>query len=136
MSMPHFRLFSATWFLAIVCFAAAAARGAPSHPNIVLFITDDQRFDCLGAAGNPNIHTPAMDRLAKEGVLYRQSTIHVPQCSPSRATLLTGLAPHQSGWFSNQAQQSDRIDASQFKKFPMLPALLRDRAGYRTVLVG
>src|SRR5206468_12422326 len=35
-----------------------------------------------------------------------------------------------------QAQQSDRIDATKFKKFPMLPALLRDQAGYRTVLIG
>src|SRR5439155_22760209 len=104
---------------------ARAAAGPTTRPNIVLFITDDQRWDALGAAGNAAIHTPAMDRLAKTGVYYRQATIHVPQCSPSRATLLTGLAPHQSGWFSNQAQQTDRIDAEKCKKFPMLPCPLR-----------
>jgi arylsulfatase A-like enzyme len=90
----------------------------------------------MGGAGNPHIHTPAMDRLIREGVYYPQATIHVPQCSPSRATLLTGLAPHQSGWFSNQAQQSARIETGKFKALPMLPALLRDQAGYQTVFIG
>jgi arylsulfatase A-like enzyme len=105
------------------------------RPNIVLVISDDQRWDCVGAAGNPAIQTPAIDRLAREGTHFLQATIHVPQCSPSRATLLTGLAPHQHGWFSNQAQQSKRTDAGGFKKLPMIPSLLQE-AGYRTVLVG
>jgi arylsulfatase A-like enzyme len=120
----------------LCCFFAAIAAAAQSHPNVVLFITDDQRFDAMDAAGNPAIQTVAMDRLIKEGVYYPQATIHVPQCSPSRATLLTGLAPHQSGWFSNQAQSSARIETGKFKTLPMLPALLRDQAGYRTVFVG
>src|SRR5438094_3564176 len=102
---------------ATLLIARAIASAAPTHPNILLFITDDQRWDAMGVAGNKSIQTPAMDRLAHEGVYYPQASIHVPQCSPSRATLLTGLAPHQSGWFSNQAQQSDRIDAAKFKKF-------------------
>src|SRR4051812_28109170 len=114
---------------------ASAARAADAKPNIVFVISDDQRWDCLGAAGNPNIVTPAQDRLAKEGTLYRQATIHVPQCSPSRATLLTGLAPHQHGWYSNQAAQSKRTESESFAKLPMLPALLKD-AGYQTVFVG
>ena len=124
-------------FLLIAVLALAAqSHAAPStRPNIVLVISDDQRYDCLGAAGNPNIVTPAQDRLAKEGTLYRQATIHVPQCSPSRATLLTGLAPHQHGWYSNQAAESKRTESGSFSKLPMLPALLKD-AGYQTVFVG
>jgi arylsulfatase A-like enzyme len=115
--------------------AAARAPAADAKPNIVFVISDDQRWDCLGAAGNPNIVTPAQDRLAKQGTYYRQATIHVPQCSPSRATLLTGLAPHQHGWFSNQAAESSRTDPAKLKNLPMLPKLLHD-AGYRTILIG
>lgn len=114
----------------LMCVRAFAAQ-----PNIVLIITDDQRHDAIGASPNPAIHTPAMDRLAREGTYFRQATIHVPQCSPSRATLLTGLAPHQHGWFSNQAAQSKRADAAKFKSLPMVPSLLKD-AGYQTVLIG
>src|SRR3954451_19669301 len=109
---------------------ASAARAADAKPNIVFVISDDQRWDCLGASGNPNIVTPAQDRLAKEGTYFRQATIHVPQCSPSRATLLTGLAPHQHGWFSNQAAESARTDPAKLKNLPMLPKLLHE-AGYR-----
>ena len=123
--------------LLIVLSAVTARADQPTttRRNIVLVISDDQRWDCLGAAGNPNIVTPAQDRLAKEGTLYRQATIHVPQCSPSRATLLTGLAPHQHGWYSNQAAESKRTESESFSKLPMLPALLKD-AGYQTVFVG
>ncbi len=68
-----------------------------NRPNIVFIISDDHRWDALGAAGNTKIKTPVLDRLAREGVYFRQATIHVSQCAPSRATLLTGLSPHQSG---------------------------------------
>jgi arylsulfatase A-like enzyme len=125
---------------AFAIFACAAllaplARAAGAKPNIVFVLSDDQRADCIGAAGNPNVHTPAVDRLASEGIHFRQATIHVPQCSPSRATLLTGLAPHQHGWFSNQAAEADRIEPARLQRLPMLPKLLKD-AGYRTLLIG
>src|SRR5215207_2966730 len=130
------RLAAACLFAMVYLFAPAARGAEPStRPNIVLVISDDQRWDAMGVAGNPNIHTPNMDRLAKDGTYYRQATIHVPQCSPSRATMLTGLAPHQHGWFSNQAAESQRADTKTFTSMPMLPGHLKD-AGYRTVLVG
>src|SRR5207248_5119675 len=84
---------------ALLPFAAAA--GA-ERPNVLFIISDDQRWDALGAAGTKTIHTPVLDRLAREGVWFRQATIHVPQCSPTRATLLTGLPPHRHRWYSNQ----------------------------------
>ena len=67
---------------------------ATNRPNIVFIISDDHRWDALGAAGNTKIKTPILDKLAREGVYFRQATIHVSQCAPSRATLLTGLSPH------------------------------------------
>jgi arylsulfatase A-like enzyme len=106
----------------------------PNRPNIVFIISDDHRWDALGAAGNPQIKTPVLDRLAREGVHFRQATIHVSQCAPSRATLLTGLPPHQSGYYANNFLRDDMQWADRFD-VPTVPGLLR-QAGYRTVLVG
>lgn len=116
---------------------AASPAGAVARPSIVFITSDDHRFDALGAAGNPAIHTPVLDRLAARGVLFRQATTHVSQCLPVRATLLTGLPPHQHGALSNRHQrllaEAARPDA--FENVPTVPALLR-AAGYHTVLVG
>jgi arylsulfatase A-like enzyme len=133
----------------MVAFAAAAALVAGSlatpsarqrperddRPNILFIISDDHRWDGLGAAGNRHVVTPNLDRLAAEGVHFTQATIHVPQCSPLRAQLLTGLSPHQTGWYSNQAQRAQVQSPHGFDRFPRLPDLLQ-RAGYRTVLIG
>jgi len=105
-----------------------------NRPNIVFIISDDHRWDALGAAGNPKIKTPVLDKLAREGVYFRQATIHVSQCAPSRATLLTGLSPHQNGYYSNNFLRSDMQWADRFT-VPTMPGLLR-QAGYQTVLVG
>ena len=65
-----------------------------SKPNIVLIVTDDQRFDALGCAGNPIVQTPHMDALARRGVHFTQACIpcgsHGAVCMPSRAMLNTG----------------------------------------------
>jgi arylsulfatase A-like enzyme len=108
--------------------------GARRRPNIVFIISDDHRWDALGAAGNARIKTPVLDRLAREGVYFRQATVHVSQCAPSRATLLTGLSPHQSGYYANNFQRADLQWKDRFA-VPTVPGLLR-QAGYRTVLVG
>lgn len=111
------------------------AAEAPPRPNFVFIISDDQRWDALGAAGNRAIHTPVLDKLAAEGVWFKQNTIHVPQCSPCRSTLLTGLVPHQHRWYSNQYQHPDVQNSNGFKGLPTVPGLL-EKAGYRSVLVG
>lgn len=115
--------------------AQAGARVAQPPPNIVFIISDDHRWDALGAAGNPRVITPHLDRLAHDGVYFAQATMHVPQCSPGRAQLLTGLPPHQTGWYSNQYQSPDVDRPDGFARFQLLPALLA-KAGYHTVFVG
>ncbi|HEY0076127.1 MAG TPA: sulfatase-like hydrolase/transferase [Abditibacteriaceae bacterium] len=105
-----------------------------TRPNMVFIISDDHRWDALGAAGNPKIHTPVLDQMAKDGAYFRQATIHVPQCTPSRASLLTGLPPHQHGYFSNQYQRAD-VETSERFSGALLPEILRE-SGYRTILVG
>jgi len=116
--------------IAVVTHPVLAAR-----PNILFILSDDHRWDGLAAAGNPNIITPSLDRLARTGVHFVQATMHVPQCTPARAQLLTGLSPHQSGWYSNQYQRADVRRNDGFNRYAMLPQLLR-KGGYQTVLTG
>lgn len=72
-----------------------------TRPNILLLCTDQQRYDALGAAGNPHIRTPHLDRLAAQGArftnCYTQSTV----CAPSRGSLMTGRYPRHHGLWAN-----------------------------------
>ena len=72
-----------------------------SRPNILLLHTDQQRFDALGAAGNDDIDTPALDRLASEGTRFDHYYVQAPVCMPSRASYLTGLYPTQLDIYTN-----------------------------------
>jgi len=65
--------------------------------NIVFILTDDQGVWAAGCYGNPEIRTPNIDRLAQEGMLFRNFFVATPVCSPSRATFLTGRIPSQHG---------------------------------------
>jgi N-acetylglucosamine-6-sulfatase len=104
------------------------------QPNIVFIISDDHRWDALGAAGNKEIKTPVLDKLAREGIYFRQAIIYVSMCAPSRAVLLTGLSPHQNGYYANNFVRDDLQWADRFT-VPTMPGLLQ-KAGYQTVLVG
>ncbi|NLG49051.1 MAG: sulfatase-like hydrolase/transferase [Chloroflexi bacterium] len=70
---------------------------ATPRPNIVFILTDDQGPWAAGCYGNPEIRTPNLDRLAAEGMLFRNFFVATPVCSPSRATFLTGRIPSQHG---------------------------------------
>jgi len=62
-----------------------------TKPNIIFILTDDQRFDALGYAGNKIIQTPEMDKLAQSGVYFRNAIVTTPICSASRASIFSGL---------------------------------------------
>ncbi len=74
---------------------AAARRSNPDRPNVVLILVDDMGFSDIGCYGG-EIGTPAVDGLAQHGVRFSQF-YNTARCSPSRASLLTGLHPHQTG---------------------------------------
>lgn len=79
---------------------ADAIEGAqePSHPpNVLVILTDDQGFGDAGCLGHPYARTPSIDRLAREGTLFRQFYVAHPSCSPSRAGLVTGRHPAELG---------------------------------------
>ena len=72
-----------------------------SQPNIILIITDQQRFDTINALGFPYMETPNLDRLVREGVSFDNCFITAPSCAPSRASLFTGYYPHVTGVLQN-----------------------------------
>jgi arylsulfatase A-like enzyme len=82
-----------------------SAHAAPSVggglPNIIFILSDDHRWDLMGCMGHPFIQTPAMDRLAAEGILFENAFVTTSLCSPSRASFLTGTYPHTHGVKNN-----------------------------------
>ncbi len=71
-----------------------------TRPNIILILTDQQRFDTIGAWGNDHMITPHQDRLAREGVSFRQAYCPGATCVASRAAIFTGMYPHTTGAYS------------------------------------
>jgi arylsulfatase A-like enzyme len=99
------------------------------RPNIVFILIDDLRWDELGYAGHPFIKTPNIDRIARDGAIFRNAFVTTPLCSPSRAGFLTGQYAHKSGIIDNV----DRSAASH--KLVTFPLLLH-QSGYETAFIG
>ncbi|MGB3528334.1 MAG: sulfatase [Saprospiraceae bacterium] len=98
-------------------------------PNIVFILTDDQRWDMLGCAGNPIISTPNIDKLAEKGVRFSHAFVTTPICAASRASILTGLYERTHDFtFKKPPVKKKYTDIS-------YPYLLK-KAGYRTGFVG
>jgi arylsulfatase A-like enzyme len=109
--------------------SAATVPSSKTRPNLVFILTDDQRFDSMGCAGNPIIQTPNVDRLASSGVRFVNHFATTAICCVSRASILSGQYErrHGIGNFSTPFSQ-DQWTAT-------YPMLLR-AAGYRTGFIG
>jgi N-acetylglucosamine-6-sulfatase len=103
-------------------FAAPAKR-----PNVLFILTDDQRWDAIGLGGSKHLRTPHIDRLGKEGVHFRNTFCTTSLCSPSRASILSGLYAHTHGVTNNFTEYP-----TGFKSFPMV----LQAAGYDTAYIG
>ena len=88
-----------------VCTAAEKAGPAPK-PNVLMLICDQLTASVLSCYGGP-VRTPSIDRIAREGVRFNQATCTTPFCSPSRASLVTGMYPHAHGIVVNCSDYSD-----------------------------
>jgi arylsulfatase A-like enzyme len=116
----------------------AATRTDARPPNVVLILTDNQGAWTLGCYGNPDIQTPNIDRLAREGMLFENCYSSNAVCSPTRATLLTGLIPSQHGVHSYLTAGGAQIGPnahSTIAEFRTLPKILSE-AGYTCGLSG
>lgn len=130
--MPITRLFflllsfglSAIWFDADTCLA----EDRDSRPNILFAIADDWGWPHAGAYDDPVVQTPTFDRLAKEGMLFRQAFVSSPSCTPSRGAILTGRYHWQLG-----------VAANLYGSFPDSQTTyvqLLENAGYQTGKTG
>jgi len=118
--------------LLIVAIASCAARAAETpvparRPNVLFIMTDQQRWDCVGANGNTIIKTPNLDRLAARGANFTHAFVASPVCVPSRISFFTGRYAHSH---RNRVNYTP-LDRSEI----LLQARLKD-AGYRTASVG
>jgi arylsulfatase A-like enzyme len=100
-----------------------------SQPNIVFILIDDLRWDELGITGHPFLKTPNIDRIGREGALFRNAFMTTPLCSPSRASFLTGQYAHTHGI-------TDNVDHSAASHKLITFPLLLHQAGYATAFIG
>jgi arylsulfatase A-like enzyme len=103
-----------------------AAAVAAARPNVVFVMTDDHAAHAISAYGSRVNQTPGLDRLAREGALFRNAFVANSICTPSRASILTGLYSHKNG-----VPVFNRFDGSQ----PTVAKLLQ-AAGYHTGMIG
>ena len=122
--MARTNIFAAT---AALLASAAVAADPPNRPNVVFVLCDDLRWDCLGVAGHPHLETPHIDRLAKEGVYFKNAFCTTSLCSPSRASILSGLYAHAHGVRNNFTEYPTNL--------PSFPRQLQ-KAGYETAYLG
>lgn len=115
--------------LLVALSCAPSKEPADNKPNIIVVLVDDMRWDEFSAAGHAYIKTPNIDRIAKEGVYFKNAFCTTPLCSPSRASFLTGQYAHTNGIVDNTARNEQ---SHQLKTFP----LVLEEAGYETAFIG
>lgn len=114
---------------AVLCVLAASAHAqqAARRPNVIFVFTDDHASHAISAYGSKINQTPNIDRLAREGMLFRNCFVTNSICAPSRAVIQTGKHSHMNGVIDNRVE----FDTSQ----PTFPKLLQ-KAGYQTAIIG
>ncbi|MGL1886798.1 MAG: sulfatase [Reichenbachiella sp.] len=121
-------------YLAIIAFASLGSSFAQGveqpQPNFIIFLTDDQGYNDLGCYGSPDIKTPNLDQMAKEGMKFT-SFYAQPLCGPSRAALLTGSYPIRVAEPSNNKNFHTKLHPKEITIAEVLKT-----AGYRTACLG
>lgn len=108
-------------------FLSPVSAHAASKPNILFIMTDQQRWDCVGANGNDIIQTPAMDRIAARGANLTHAFVASPVCVPSRVSFFTGRYAHS---------HKNRVNYTPLDRSEILMQARLKAAGYRTASVG
>jgi len=115
--------------IALLKIPFAVAADSPARPNIIFILTDDLRWDGLSCTGSKVAKTPNIDRIAKEGALFKNFFVSIPLCSPSRSSFLTGQYAHRTGVINN----GDHAKLSH--TLMTWPRLLHD-GGYESAYMG
>ena len=117
-----------TGLLVVGCRVPDSGQEIKARPNILFVIADDQSFPHASAYGKNVFQTPAFDQVAKRGILFSNAFVAAPQCSPSRAALLTG----RNIW---QLEEAGTHSSYFPKKFPVFTSLM-ERSGYTVGFTG
>ena len=117
------RLFAPLALLTLLATTAAAAE----RPNVVFILTDDMRWDTISLNQRSQVKTPHIDRLGREGIYFRNAFCTTSLCSPSRASILSGLYAHTHGVLNNFTEYPNDV--------PSFPRSLQS-AGYQTAYIG
>ena len=129
-------------FFIVVFITSAFGKGneVVNKPNVIVIYADDMGWGDVGYNGSEHIHTPNIDRLAADGVIFNQGYVSASVCGPSRAGLLTGMYqqrfglgenPSASGWPNSEISKGSGLPDDQV----IAPEVLKD-AGYQTGMVG
>ncbi len=113
--------------LRLLILALLVLQPVSARPNILVILTDDHRYDAMGFLGHPFLKTPNLDRLAAEGVHFKNAYVTTSLCSPSRASILTGLYAHNHRVVDNYNPVSESLT--------FFPELLQ-KSGYQTAFIG
>ncbi|MBP86343.1 MAG: sulfatase [Planctomycetaceae bacterium] len=98
------------------------------RPNILWYCTDQQRFDTIGALGNPYVRTPVVDQLVADGVAFTHAHCQSPICTPSRASFMSGMYPSRV--------HNTRNGNESFPRWPPLITKLIAKSGYECGMIG
>src|SRR6185312_13676519 len=118
---------SLVFLIALAC-AAAGPLAAAEKPNILFLLSDDHSYPFVGAYGDANVKTPALDKLAAEGMKFHRFFTSCPQCVPSRAAYMTGRSP--------VAARMTRFSSPLARDEITFPEILREKGGYYTGICG
>ncbi|WP_339724354.1 sulfatase [uncultured Paraglaciecola sp.] len=113
----------------ILLFIFSDSNAADNRPNVLFIMVDDLNTE-LGSYGNEIVKSPNIDKLAKDGIQFNSAYVQYPVCAPSRASLLTGLYPEQTGVIGIGSDFRDNIP-----KAVTLPQLFKNE-GYYSARVG
>ncbi|WP_316789572.1 sulfatase [Pedobacter frigoris] len=102
-----------------------------NRPNILIIMTDQQTADAMSNAGNKDLHTPAMDKLAANGVRFSKAYCAQPLCTPSRTAIFSGKMPYETGFTGNAPEKDGQWPDSLL----MMGKIFQD-GGYKTGYVG
>lgn len=118
-------------FMLLTTVLSGASAQNTQRPNILIIMTDQQTADAMSNAGNKDLYTPAMDKLAANGVRFTKAYCAQPLCTPSRTAIFSGKMPFETGFVGNTPERDGKWPDSL-----LVMGKIFQQAGYQTGYVG
>jgi len=119
------------WLFVVLHIPFLSNSQTAERPNILIIMTDQQTADAMSIAGNKNLHTPAMDKLAQNGVRFTKAYCAQPLCTPSRSAIMSGKMPFENGFIGNAPEKD-----GQWPEDLLMMGKIFQNGGYKTGYVG